>query len=175
MKPIQSVNEVPSKAKNQNKHGFCWLKFDSISDNWYNAGLVCTLRAMSLLSKAHDNCLIHFLRRTYDIMIMTHCDTSKYISALTLWFHTSPQSSSNVANLPKEMTYVFWRLRWYTRRPHWPSNQISRVFGLFGLQSWLTSRHVCGHVARATCILRAPVDSPWVVDNVRHWKFSICY
>ena len=28
---------------------------------------------------------------------------------------------------------------------------------------------------RATCILRAPVDSPWVVDNVRHWNFSICY
>ena len=33
-------------------------------------------------------------------------------------------------------------------------------FGLFGLQSSLTSRHVCGHVTRATCILRAPVDRP---------------
>ena len=87
--------------------------------------------------------------------------------------HTSPQSSSNVANLPSEVTYVFGRLRWYTRRPYWPSNQISRVFGLFGLQGWLASRHVCGHVACATCILRAPVDSPWVVDDLRHWNLGV--
>ena len=26
-----------------------------------------------------------------------------------------------------------------------------------------------------TCILRAPVNSPWVVDDVRHWNFSICF
>ena len=52
----------------------------------------------------------------------------------------------------------------------------------FGLQSWLTSRHVCGHVTRATCILRASVDRPWVVDDVRHCntgevqvKFEIFY
>ena len=38
----------------------------------------------------------------------------------------------------------------------------------FGIQSWLTStsRHVCGHMERATYILRAPVDRPWVVDDV---------
>ena len=45
----------------------------------------------------------------------------------------------------------------------------------FGIQSWLTSRHVCGHMEGATYILRAPVDRPWVVDDVRHWNFSICF
>ena len=28
---------------------------------------------------------------------------------------------------------------------------------------------------RGTCILKAPVDSPWVVDDVRHRNFSIFY
>ena len=37
------------------------------------------------------------------------------------------------------------------------SNPEQKEIGLFGLQSSLTSRHVCGHVTRATCILRAPV------------------
>ena len=40
------------------------------------------------------------------------------------------------------------------------SNPEQKEIGLFGLQSSITSRHVCGHVTRATCILRAPVDSP---------------
>ena len=40
------------------------------------------------------------------------------------------------------------------------SNPEQKENGLFGLQSSLTSRHVRGHVTRATCILRAPVDSP---------------
>ena len=68
--------------------------------------------------------------------------------------------------------YLIWPC---TIRIHASPNHTRPVFGLFGLQSWLTSRHVCGHVARATCILRAPVDSPWVVDDVRLWNFSICY
>ena len=65
-------------------------------------------------------------------------------------------------------------VRHHVFRNYVTPNQTRPVFGLFGLQSWLTSRHVCGHVARTTCILRAPVDSPWVVDDVRHWNFSSC-
>ena len=48
------------------------------------------------------------------------------------------------------------------------SNPEQKEIGLFGLQSSLTSRNVCGHVTRATCILRAPVDGTSVVDDVRH-------
>ena len=32
--------------------------------------------------------------------------------------HTSPRSSINVENSTKEVTYIFRRLRGYTRRPH---------------------------------------------------------
>ena len=32
--------------------------------------------------------------------------------------HTSPQSSSNIENFTRGVTYVFRRLRGYTRRPH---------------------------------------------------------
>ena len=53
-------------------------------------------------------------------------------------------------------------------------NQSCKVFGDFGQKSWLTSRHVCGHVTRATCLLGVPWDGPWVVDSFRHWNFSIC-
>ena len=49
-------------------------------------------------------------------------------SLLKSWLHTPPRSSSNVENSPREVTHVFWRLRWYTWRPHWPSNQISLFF-----------------------------------------------
>ena len=62
--------------------------------------------------------------------------------------HTSPRSSSNVENSSGEMIYVFWRLRWYTWRPHWPSNQRIRVFRVFSWQSWETLRHVFRHVTR---------------------------
>ena len=57
----------------------------------------------------------------------------------------------------------------------WVWNWRISVFGLFGLQSWLTSSHVFGHVARPTCLLRVPCDRPGVVDDFRQWKFSICY
>ena len=49
-----------------------------------------------------------------------------------------------------------------------------RFLDFLDQKSWLTSRHVCGHVTRVTCILMIPVDSPWVVDVFRHWNFSIC-
>ena len=49
-------------------------------------------------------------------------------------------------------------------------NQSCKVFWDFGQKSWLTSRHVCGHVTCATFF--------WgyhVLDDFRHWNFSICF
>ena len=53
-------------------------------------------------------------------------------------------------------------------------NQTCKIFGDFGQKNWLTSWHVCGHVTRATWLLRVPWAEPWAVDSFRHWNFSIC-
>ena len=40
-------------------------------------------------------------------------------------------------------------------------------------KSWLTSSHLCGHVTRATWLLKVPADRSFAVDDFRHWNFSI--
>ena len=97
----------------------------------------------------------------------------------TKWCYRHTHMGPELQNSFKEGTsgqlYGKLTIRHHVFRKYVPPNQTRPVFGLFGLQSWLTSRHVCGHVTRTTCTLRAPVDRPWVVDDVRHWNFSICY
>ena len=41
------------------------------------------------------------------------------------------------------------------------------ILKIFNFKSWLTSRHVCGHMKRVTCILRVPRDRPWVVVTAK--------
>ena len=62
----------------------------------------------------------------------------------------------------------------HTFRDYVSPNQSCEVFGLFGPSSWQTLIHVSGHVTRATWVLKIPCESPWVVDDFRHWNFSIC-
>ena len=40
-------------------------------------------------------------------------------------------------------------------------------------QSSLTLSHICGHVTRGTWNLRVPGERSFVVDDSRHWNFSI--
>ena len=81
--------------------------------------------------------------------------------------HTSPQSSCNVENSTREVTYVFWKLRGYTRRPHWQSNQIIWVFGVISCQSWETLREILyleggtiwGNMGQQGCFAQATWDN----------------
>ena len=68
---------------------------------------------------------------------------------------------------PSDQQYGKLTVRHHVFRNYVSPNHTRPVFGLFGLQSWLTSRHVCGHVARATCLLRVPCDRPGGVDDFR--------
>ena len=95
----------------------------------------------------------------------------KILDIFLLVFQNSyPLAFLLIKNWPRGVTHVLVVSGHPWARGKYQPNQTIPVFGLFGHQSWLTSRNVCGHVARATCILRAPVESPWVVDDVRHWK-----
>ena len=47
------------------------------------------------------------------------------------YLHTSPQSSINLENSPRQVTWFFRMLRYHIERLHWPSNQIIPVFGDF--------------------------------------------
>ena len=74
--------------------------------------------------------------------------------------HMGPELQNSVEEGSSGKLYGKLTVRHHVFRIYVTPNHTRPVFGLFGLQSSLTSRHVCGHVARATCILRAPVDSP---------------
>ena len=140
------------------------------------------------------------LEETWDFDRLWHCDGERRQYTVWFWFwhchkktnkknnyserlctgewtkagHTSPQASINLENSPREVTYVFRRLRGHTKRPHCQSNQISPSFGDFWPKSWKTLRHVSGHVTRATWVLKVQCESPRVVPSDRLWNFSIC-
>ena len=120
-----------------------------------------------------------FVTMAYSIYLHWHCvpkNTLCYpFALLPLTVHSYPLAFLLIKNWPRCVTHVLMVSGHPWARGKYQPNQTIPVFGLFGLQSWVTSRHVCGHVTCATCNLRAPVDSPWVVDDVRHWNFSICY
>ena len=60
---------------------------------------------------------------------------------------TCPPNVNNVFRIGRRAGILFFPLRTTHRFSGYVSPiQTRAVFGLFGLQSWLTSRHVCGHV-----------------------------
>ena len=127
------------------------------------------------LFKSKNNIIVFTILTLYMSEIL--CDYCRFKLCFCC-FTSAAQLSPGISfdkNWPRGVTHVPMVSGHPWARGKCQPNQTIPVFGLFGLQSWLTSRHVCGHVPRATCILRATVDSPWVVDDVRHWNFSICY
>ncbi len=86
----------------------------------------------------------------------------------------SRSRSQSLDNSPREVTYVFGRLRGNVRKPRIISQIRSPVFGDFGCKSWKTLRQVSGHVTRATWVLKVQCESPRVVPSDRLWNFSIC-
>ena len=101
---------------------------------------------------------------------------------LTLWFtegtelvtHMGAEPENSFKGGPRGPLYGILTTWYHRLRDYVSPNQSCKVFGDFGQKSWLTLRHVCGHVTRATWLLRVPWAGPWAVDNFRHWNFSIC-
>ena len=94
--------------------------------------------------------------------------------SVTFMGHMGAEPKNSFKGVPRDQPYGKLTTRHQRLRDYVTPNQTCKVFGDFGQKSWLASRHVCGHVTRARCLLRVPWDGPWAVDNFRHWKFSIC-
>ena len=75
---------------------------------------------------------------------------------------------------PRGPLYGKLFIRHHRLRDYLSPNQTCQVFWDFGPKSWLTSRHVCGHVTRATSHLRVPCCGPWPFYDFRHWNFLNC-
>ena len=88
--------------------------------------------------------------------------------------HMGAETQNSFKGVARGPLYCKLTTRHHRLRDYVSPNQSCKVFGDFGQKSWLTSRHVCGHVTRATCLLGVPWDGPGVVDSFRHWNFSIC-
>ena len=88
--------------------------------------------------------------------------------------HMGAELQNSFKGGPRGPLYGKLTPRHHRLRDYVSPNQTCKVFGDFGQKSWPTSRHVFGHVTRATCLLGVPWDGPWVVDSFRHWNFSIC-
>ena len=132
----------------------------------------------TLLPGENEICVLYkfdYYDYVYGGIHPTFLHSLNFYSIIYKVIHSYPLAFLLIKNWPRCVTHVLMVSGHPWARGKYQPNQTIPVFGLFGLQSWLTSGHVCGHVARATCILRAPMDSPWVVDDVRHWNFSICY
>ena len=88
--------------------------------------------------------------------------------------HKCPEQLNSFSEGSSDQIYIKVTPRHSRKREYWSPNQTCPVLGFFHHQNWLTLRHVSGHMPRATWLLRVPCDSPWAVDDFRHWNFSIC-
>ena len=93
---------------------------------------------------------------------------------MNLYTYMGAEPKNSFKGGPRGPLYGILTTRHHRLRDYVSPNQSCKVFGDFGQKSWLTSRHVCGHVTRVTCLVRVPWSGPWAVDNSRHWNFSIC-
>ena len=157
-------------------------RFHILSENAEKLSVFRKVSFTNTISINKDGCLWEslsllclFCRQVYIVFIAS---SSSYLG-IRLWAWMvmehmgaeAPYSFKEVSGGPPycKLTtrhHIFW----YYVSP----NQTCKVLGDFGPKSWLTLRHVCGHVARVTCLLRVPCCGPWAVDDFRHWNFSIC-
>ena len=97
-----------------------------------------------------------------------------FISSFSSAFHMGAEPQNSFKGGSRGPVYGKLTTRHHRLWDYVSQNQTCKVFGDFGQKNWLTSQHVCGHVTRATWLLRVPWAWPWAVDSFRHWNFSIC-